>query len=55
MNYLDFEQFVERCTDFLSRRINVASAEFGIRDLPRYEYDLYRGEIRWSEDNGCRS
>lgn len=49
MEYLDFEKFVGQATGYLKSRIKKAEAEFGIGALPRYEYDLHRGEIWWSE------
>lgn len=49
MTFPEFETFVSESNDYLKARIEHAKAEFGIGDLPRYEYDLYRGEIWWSE------
>jgi hypothetical protein len=49
MTYLEYETFLRESTDYLRARIEGAKAQFGIGYLPRYEYDLFRGEIWWSE------
>ena len=51
MTYLEFEDFVRESNAYLKARIDRAKEQFGIGSLPRYEYDLYRGEIWWSEVN----
>jgi hypothetical protein len=49
MTYLEYEAFLSESNDYLKARIEHAKEQFGIGMLPRYEYDLYRGEIWWSE------
>jgi Family of unknown function (DUF6882) len=49
MTYPEYETFLSESTDYLKVRIENAEAKFGIDALPRYEYDLYRREIWWSE------
>lgn len=49
MTYPEYEIFAREATDYLKARIEHAKAQFGIGSLARYEYDLYRGEIWWSE------
>jgi len=49
MTYPEYEVFAREATDYLKARIEHAKAKFGIGSFPRYEYDLFRGEIWWSE------
>lgn len=49
MTYQEYETFSREATDYLKARIENAKAQFGIGSFPRYEYDLFRGEIWWSE------
>ena len=49
MTYPEYETFSHEATDYLKARIENAKAQFGIGSFPRYEYDLFRGEIWWSE------
>lgn len=48
MEYTEFETFVVQSSAYLKAKIEQADARFAIRDFPRYEYDLFRGEIWWS-------
>ena len=52
MTYLEFESFSAQAGDYLQMRVEKAKMEFGIGGFSRYEYDLHRGEIWWSEVNG---
>lgn len=49
MTYPEYETFSREATDYLKARIEHAKAQFGIGSFPRYEYDLFRGEIWWSD------
>jgi hypothetical protein len=49
MTYPEYETFSREATDYLKARIEHAKAQFGIGSFPRYEYDLFRGEIWWGE------
>ncbi len=49
MTYPEYEAFSREATEYLKARIEHAKVRFGIGGLPRYEYDLFRGEIWWSE------
>lgn len=49
MTYPGYETFRSESVDYLKARIEHAKERFGIGDFPRYEYDLFRGEIWWSE------
>ena len=49
MTYPEYETFAREAIDYLKARIEHARARFGIGRLPRYDYDLDRGEIWWSE------
>ncbi|MCX6952424.1 MAG: hypothetical protein NTV51_09700 [Verrucomicrobia bacterium] len=49
MTYPEYEAFLAESTAYLKARIENAKAQFGIGEFPRFEYDLYRGEIWWSE------
>lgn len=54
MDYTEFEDFIEQSTTYLRARNEEASRFFGIGDYARYEYDLRRGEIWWSDQSGPR-
>ena len=49
MTHLEYEAFLSESNAYLKAQIEHAKEQFGIGTLPRYEYDLYRGEIWWSE------
>jgi hypothetical protein len=49
MTFPEYETFRSESTDYLKARIEHAKERFGIGVFPRYEYDLFRGEIWWSE------
>ena len=49
MTYPEFETFLSEANDYLKARIERSKAQFGIMDLPRYDYDLRRGEIWWGD------
>lgn len=49
MNYTEFENFIEQATGYLKAKNEEAKRYFGIGDYSRYEYDLFSGEIWWSE------
>ena len=50
MEFREFEDFVGQATAYLVACNEKAQRHFGIGNYPRYEYDLHRGEIWWSED-----
>lgn len=49
MNYTEFEKFIDQSTDYLKAKNEEAKRYFGIGDYSRYEYDLFTGEIWWSD------
>ena len=49
MTYPEYETFLSESTGYLKARIERAKEQFGVGSFPRYEYDLFRGEIWWSE------
>ncbi|WP_367874512.1 DUF6882 domain-containing protein [Luteolibacter sp. Populi] len=50
MEFREFEDFVGQATAYLVACNEKAQRHFGIGSYPRYEYDLHRGEIWWTED-----
>jgi len=51
MEYTDFEDFVEQATNYLKAANERNNRLFGIGDYARYEYDLYKNEIWWSDSD----
>jgi hypothetical protein len=49
MDYPQFEKLVEQSVSYLTACNAKACRLYGIGDYPRYEYDLHRGEMWWSE------
>ena len=49
MEYTEFESFIEQSTDYLRSANERNKRLFGIGDYARYEYDLFRNEIWWSD------
>jgi hypothetical protein len=49
MDYPQFEKLVEQSVAYLTACNAKACRLYGIGDYPRYEYDLHRGEMWWSE------
>ena len=49
MEYTEFESFIEQATEYLRSANEKNKRLFGIGDYARYEYDLFRNEIWWSD------
>lgn len=49
MRYTDFEDLVAQSTDYLRAQNEKNTRLFGIGDYARYEYDLFRNVIWWSD------
>ena len=54
MTEFEYETFVTEATGYLKARIESAKARFGVRRLRRCEYNLFRGEIWWSDSTTPR-
>lgn len=52
MEYVEFENLVEKSTVYLRARNDKISREYGIGGYSRYEYDLFQNEIWWSAAEG---
>jgi hypothetical protein len=52
MEYTEFESFIEQATEYLRSANEKNKRLFGIGDYARYEYDLFRSEIWWSDVDG---
>lgn len=48
MEYTEFESFIIQATGYLRSANRANDRLFGINDFARYEYDLFRNEIWWS-------
>lgn len=51
MEYTEFESFIEQATKYLQSANDKNKRLFGIGDYARFEYDLFRNEIWWSDIN----
>lgn len=49
MEYTDFEDFAEQATAYLKAANERNNRLFGIGDYERYDYDLFKNEIWWSD------
>lgn len=49
MEYTEFESFIEQATEYLRSANEKNKRLFGIGDYARYEYDLFRNEMWWSD------
>jgi len=52
MNHDTFEHLVEQSTDYVRACNKRAVKRFGLGSYERYEFDLRRGEIWWSNPDG---
>ena len=52
MTYTEFEKLIEDSTAYLRACNDKANRSFGIGGFARYEYDLFRNEIWWSDAGG---
>lgn len=52
MTYPEYENFLSEALEHLSEANEKADRFFGIGSYARYEYDLHRGEIWWSSEEG---
>jgi hypothetical protein len=52
MDYTEYETLIEQSTEYLRACNEKASLYFGIGNYARYEYDLFRNEIWWSDTSG---
>lgn len=52
MEYTEFEDFIRQSTAYLRACNKKAERHFGIGDYARFEYDLRRREIWWSDPDG---
>lgn len=48
MEYTEFESFIKQATQYLRSANEKNNRLFGIGNYARYEYDLFRNEIWWS-------
>lgn len=49
MEYTDFESLINQATEYLRSANEKNNRLFGIDGYSRYEYDLFRNEIWWSD------
>lgn len=49
MTFPEYEKFAADSALYLAARNSRVETEFGIGNLPRYEYDLFRRELWWGE------
>lgn len=49
MEYTEFESFIAQATEYLRTAIEKNKRLFGIGDYSRFEYDLFRNDIWWSD------
>jgi hypothetical protein len=54
MTYTEFEKLIEKSTAYLQACNDRANRDFGIGDYSRYDCDLTRNEIWWSNTEGPR-
>jgi hypothetical protein len=54
MTYTEFEKFIKESTAYLRACNDRANLSFGIGEYARYEYDLFRNEIWWSDSEGAK-
>jgi len=52
MDHMEYEKLVEQSMDYLRACSDKANRYFGIGGYARYEYDLFRNEIWWSDASG---
>ncbi len=50
MEFTDFEDLVAQSTDYMRAQNEKNNRLFGIGDYARYEYDLFRSVIWWSDE-----
>ncbi len=52
MDYIDLENLIEQSEQYLSSCTEKARRQFGVGGYARFEYDLFRNEIWWSDCSG---